>query len=167
MPRHGWPAAQTTLLTELWAKGETAVAIGGRLGLSRSAVLGKIFRLRLNTEKLANPNGGGRRKMASRDNKSATAKNSHADESPARRRRSRRQALIANIPVYGGRPIPLLELTNKSCRWPLQRGGTYLFCGALEADLEGGIPYCARHMRRAYCTAPAIFIAAKYRARAA
>jgi GcrA cell cycle regulator len=46
----------------------------------------------------------------------------------------------------------LLELTNNTCRWPHGRPGTekFHFCGAPEADLERGIPYCARHMRRAY-----------------
>jgi hypothetical protein len=46
----------------------------------------------------------------------------------------------------------LLELTNITCRWPHGRPGTdrFFFCGAPEADLERGIPYCARHMQRAY-----------------
>ena len=168
MPHHNWPAAQTTLLMELWAKGETAVTIAGRLGLSRSAVLGKIFRLRLNTEKSAITNDGRSRRInAARDGNSAPVKRLRADDSPARRRRGRRQSLIANTPAYDGRPIRLLELTNKSCRWPYQRGGTYLFCGVPEADLEGGMPYCARHARRAYCVEPATFMAARRRARAA
>ena len=47
----------------------------------------------------------------------------------------------------------LLELTNESCRWPMGRRGKYLFCGVAEADVLCGIPYCARHMRRAYTDA--------------
>ena len=167
MPHQGWPAARVALLTELWAKGETAVAIGSRLGLSRSAVLGKIFRLRLNSEAVATKRvGRGDQKKPAR-NGVTIANESRAGEGPARRRRGRRNSLIVSPPAYDGRPIPLLELSNKSCRWPYQRGRTYLFCGAPEADLEGGMPYCPRHARRAFCVEPATVMAAKQRARAA
>jgi hypothetical protein len=38
-----WTAERIKLLRTLWTKGETATAIGARLGgLSRAAVLGKI-----------------------------------------------------------------------------------------------------------------------------
>lgn len=50
----------------------------------------------------------------------------------------------------------LHELTNRCCRWPYKRPGTerYFFCGVEEADLEAGIPYCPRHMERAYLVPP-------------
>jgi hypothetical protein len=48
MQGEAWTAERVAFLIELWAAGETAAAIGGRLGgVSRSAVLEKIFRLRL------------------------------------------------------------------------------------------------------------------------
>ena len=46
-----WTEDGISLLRKMWAEGATAAAIGARLGgLSRSAVLGKVFRLRLNGE---------------------------------------------------------------------------------------------------------------------
>jgi len=47
------------------------------------------------------------------------------------------------------KPIPLIDLTNTTCRWPI---GTnpILFCGAPEADLANGVPYCPYHSRIAY-----------------
>ena len=43
-----WTAERIELLQKLWAEGETAASIAARLGgISRSAVLGKVFRLRL------------------------------------------------------------------------------------------------------------------------
>src|SRR5271165_4392875 len=46
--RGAWTDDDIELLKRLWAAGETAETIASRLdGLSRSAVLGKIFRLRL------------------------------------------------------------------------------------------------------------------------
>jgi GcrA cell cycle regulator len=44
-----WTDDGITLLRKLWAEGATAAVIGRRLGgFSRSAVLGQVFRLRLN-----------------------------------------------------------------------------------------------------------------------
>jgi GcrA cell cycle regulator len=136
-----WTAERVALLRKLWAEGETAAAIGARLGgLSRSAVLGKVFRLRLDAD------GGGR---VTQPNKHAAR--SGKDKPPARRRRpGKRYALPPPQPAKKGKS--LLDLTNDSCRWPHGRPGSekFHFCGAAGADLGRGIPYCARHMRRAY-----------------
>ena len=42
-----WTRERIALLKRLWTDGETATAIAGRLRMSKSAVLGKVFRLRL------------------------------------------------------------------------------------------------------------------------
>jgi GcrA cell cycle regulator len=48
MRGESWSDEEIDLLKKLWAAGETAQAIAAKLGdMSRSAVLGKIFRLRL------------------------------------------------------------------------------------------------------------------------
>jgi GcrA cell cycle regulator len=142
-----WTAERVALLQTLWSKGETADAIGGRLGgLSRSAVLGKIHRLRLDME------------QAPANAERATAPVSKKDssiEAPARRRRRtkyKRRASAEPALAPARQYKTLLELTNITCRWPHGRPGTdrFFFCGALEADLEHGVPYCALHMRRAY-----------------
>jgi len=141
-----WTATQIELLQKLWAEGETAAAIAARLGgLSRSAVLGKVFRLRLRAGKTAS---------------AATAKCAVDDgeaTAPARRRRGGKRGKPAQplAPATVGQHKTLFELTNKTCRWPHGQPGTnnFFFCGAPEADLEQGIPYCVRHMQRAYGTA--------------
>jgi GcrA cell cycle regulator len=52
MPRKSWTAERIDLLMKLWAEGETAVVIAAQLGrVSRSAVMGMVFRLRLHTGK--------------------------------------------------------------------------------------------------------------------
>jgi GcrA cell cycle regulator len=122
--RDQWTAKQVTMLKQLWASGASAAAIAAELGgLSRSAVRGKIFRLRA-----ANLADAPQRRRRRRK----------ADEPP--RQASRRSGEC------------LLELTNTSCRWPIGRPGTagFSFCGVPEADLARGMPYCARHARRAY-----------------
>jgi GcrA cell cycle regulator len=134
-----WTDDGITLLRKLWAEGATANAIGQRLGgFSRSAVLGKVFRLRLNCESdsavpikpaPSEPDGPGRR-----------------------RRRQPRRPLVARPVKRPGR-FTLFDLSNESCRWPYGRRGKFFFCGVAEADVLCGIPYCARHMRRAYTDA--------------
>jgi GcrA cell cycle regulator len=139
-----WTAERIEMLKTLWTKGETADAIAVRLGgLSRSAVLGKIHRLRLHTDE-APLNAPAKRRPAD--------KNASSEGLARRRRRTsyKKRASAAPAPVRQYKS--LLELTNVTCRWPHGRPGTdrFFFCGAPEADLERGIPYCARHMQRAY-----------------
>jgi GcrA cell cycle regulator len=136
-----WTLERIALLKELWAEGETAAAIAARLGdLSRSAVLGKVYRLRLGASASIRP----------------AAKNAKAREPSAglaRRRKGGKRKPQPQVPSPMGRHgRTLLELNNETCRWPHGRPGTdkFFFCGAVGADLERGVPYCPRHMRRAY-----------------
>jgi GcrA cell cycle regulator len=135
MGENAWTDDGVALLRKLWAEGATADAIGRRLGgLSRSAVLGKVFRLRLDGEGAARP----------------IERASSEREAPGRRRgRQPRRRTAAPPPRVPGR-LTVLDLNNESCRWPCGRSGRIFFCGIAEADVIGGIPYCPRHMRRAY-----------------
>jgi GcrA cell cycle regulator len=145
---HGdsWTAERLDLLRRLWAEGQTAAVIAVRLGgMSRSAVLGKIFRMRL-----AAP---GSAQTAEKQQSDAAADQNAGGAHIARRRRSPKRARQQQPSLNAAkRGKGLLELTNNTCRWPHGRPGTekFHFCGSPEADLERGIPYCARHMRRAY-----------------
>jgi GcrA cell cycle regulator len=137
-----WTTERETLLKILWASGETAPAIAQKLGgVSRSAVLGKIFRLRLGPPRdEGKPRTGSPAESArlARRHKSSVA----AAEPPAKKADRRGKTLF--------------ELTNTCCRWPYRRPGAerYFFCGAPEADLEAGVPYCPKHMKRAYLVPP-------------
>jgi GcrA cell cycle regulator len=125
-----WTAERVSLLKQLWASGATAKAIGAQLGgLSRSAVLGKIYRLR-------------------------RAEPASAPKPRPTRRRSKQSEVLPAAPSC--EPKRLLDLTNNSCRWPIAGPArrAIFFCGAPEADLAGGMPYCAYHARRAYVIPP-------------
>src|SRR5581483_3607887 len=103
--RAEWTEDDVALLKKLWAQGATAEAIGRQLGgISRSAVLGKVFRLRLP----AAPNGN---KAAAAAAKKATA--------PARRRGLPEPA--HHEAAAEPRPKSLFDLTNHCCRWPYRR----------------------------------------------
>jgi GcrA cell cycle regulator len=135
--QQNWTVEKLALLKELWGKGNTAAAIARQLGVSKSAVLGKIFRLRLPPAEKPLPD---------------------ADFSPAHRRKGRRfktpeepTTKKSEEPAVK-RGKSLLELTNETCRWPIGDPSkkNFHFCGEPGADLEQGIPYCERHRRRAY-----------------
>ena len=157
MRGRSWSDEQIALLRTMWAAGATAQAIAERLaGPSRSAVLGKVFRLRLDT----GPVPGEAKKARRRGPSPALLRESFdagvatfADAALVRRRpgRSKKPEPVAP-PIPGRCGKSLLELSNQCCRWPHGRPGTdkFFFCGAPGADVERGIPYCSRHMRCAY-----------------
>jgi GcrA cell cycle regulator len=139
-----WTRERIQLLKRLWTDGETATAIAARLRMSRSAVLGKVFRLRLRPAKEATA-----ATAASARGGTAILRRRHKRRSPIKHR-PKPAAPAAPVAIPLGKT--LFELTNGSCRWPHGQPGTkaFHFCGAPGADLEGGRPYCERHARRAY-----------------
>ena len=128
-----WTVERVALLTKLWAAGETANAIAAQLGdgMTRSAVLGKIFRLRL---------GGGTAARVSHASEGAAARNDKrgaghelkpkfaaspqdalvpkSPEAPlARRRAGGKRGRDLRSPSPAGKSrMTLLDLTNESCR---------------------------------------------------
>jgi GcrA cell cycle regulator len=144
MRSDSWTVERVKLLKKLWSEGATAAVIGARLGgISRSAVMGKVFRLR----------------SAKAAGAASTRLCAEAVNTPACRRRSQPRIRPAPPPPAAmTQHKTLLELTNVTCRWPHGRPGTgrFFFCGVPVADLEGRIPYCARHMQRAYGTSTTV-----------
>jgi GcrA cell cycle regulator len=132
-----WTGRRIGLLKKLWAEGKTATDIAAHLRISRAAVLGKVFRLRLGPAKNAAPLPTG--------NDAASV---------GRRRRGRRYAetQIQSTAPTKPRGKTLFELNNSTCRWPIGNPGAagFHFCGEAGADLENSRPYCERHAKRAY-----------------
>lgn len=103
-----WNKQRIGLLKTLWAEGRPAAEIAARLRISRAAVLGKVFRLRL--KPAANVAPAPMRGDAG---------------SPGSRRRGRRYpdkpvapvAPIVPVTPAKARGKSLLELTNDTCRW--------------------------------------------------
>jgi GcrA cell cycle regulator len=145
-----WTKERITTLERLWAQGQPAGTIAKALGnISRSAVLGKIFRLRL----------GDAPKPAVKTQQSAeAAKPPHKQRAKGRGPARRRGVEPAtNAPkTRAPKRKSLFELTNRCCRWPHGEPGSksFFFCGAPGADVETGVPYCAAHMKRAYVIPP-------------
>jgi len=105
MRSESWTAESVELLRRLWADGETAAAIADRLGgMTRSAVLGKVFRLRLRTED-STPAAQIQRVTASTLGEKTAA--------PARRR-GKQHKRSQLLPSAGRQHKSLLELTNNT-----------------------------------------------------
>ncbi len=109
MRGESWTPERVETLRKLWRDGETAATIADRLGvMSRSAVLGKIFRLRLP----AADTGAANHKPAGAGGMGGSS------GGPARRRRGAVRTKRAKPPAAKAtRHKTLLELTNTTCRW--------------------------------------------------
>lgn len=143
--RVAWTDARVARLKELRAAGFTAQQIASDLGgVSRNAVLGRLFRMGMRLEKRAP-------KVAPT---AAAEAPPPAIQPPVVRpkvrmlaarqetRAARRDVAPSDASAAG---VPLLALEPQHCRAPLDRRcdlGIFTFCGAPAKD---GSPYCAFH----------------------
>jgi GcrA cell cycle regulator len=152
-----WPDELVVRLKHLWAQGLTAAAIARQLGVSRSAVMGQVDRIRRQATKSNGHQGKAVPLGCSRTDPAAQSEipvASLLDAPPARRRKSPDPPAKLNGAAKPQREVPILQLTNRTCRWPLGTPGTphFRFCCALDANLERGAVYCTKHRARAYTT---------------
>lgn len=155
----GWTAERVERLTALWAEGLSASQIATQLGgVSRNAVIGKVHRLKL-SGRATQHNKPAQPRVPKSDPGStvraqpfapvlkyrgnlaqAPAAEAQVEEAP--------QQLNADI-VRFERPCTLVELTARTCRFPIgdPLSESFRFCGAPVAP---GLPYCGPCARKAY-----------------
>jgi len=139
-----WTAESVELLKSRFDAGYSCREIAQEIGVSRNAVIGKIFRLNLSRPK------------------NVRAIRSERVPSPRVRRPrifGQRQILMAlyaepqpaaeEVAIVNGQRCALLELSQEKCRWPISNPGAadFWFCGNRPVK---GLPYCAGHVRIAY-----------------
>lgn len=132
-----WTEERTERLRELWIAGLSCSQIATELGtgLTRNAIIGKVHRIRLHR---SHPRGASiRGPMPPRKRAGTTS-----------RRRSEPRFLAAPPPpadaweaLPGTAPVGLLELTDRTCRWPLGEK-PFRFCGC--PTVHGSV-YCGTH----------------------
>jgi GcrA cell cycle regulator len=134
-----WTAERIEQLKAGFEAGLSCREIALEIGLSRNAVIGKIFRLKLSragsrrySERKAGPRVQ-RRVTQQRIMMALRAEPSHPAE---------------EVPSQNG-PCSLLELGEQKCRWPISQPCevAFWFCGNQPV---AGLPYCAGHARMAY-----------------
>ena len=162
-----WTDERVELLTKLWAEGLSASQIAAQLGgVSRNAVIGKVHRLKLSgrgrttaapaRQKKSAQQGAGVAKSVSRaasttrhvtTSVGATALQTQFDAEPMAR--SFVRPVAENVVVPISRHLTLVELTERTCKWPNgdPLSEDFHFCGNDAAETG---PYCNYHARLAF-----------------
>ncbi|WP_143957866.1 GcrA family cell cycle regulator [Rhodoligotrophos appendicifer] len=155
-----WTDERVDLLKQLWNEGLSASQIANKLGeVTRNAVIGKVHRLGLSGRGTPARTQHSRPRVKSRTH-GAPGKITQfptmgssalkvevetvAEASPAPKPMPLRQ-----VNTSTSDRVSILQLSDKTCRWPLGEPGTetFHFCGCLP---KSGLPYCDTHARLAY-----------------
>lgn len=148
-----WTEERTERLKELWADGNSCSEIAALMGaVSRSAIIGKVHRLRAegwNSSRIVQPSK--RRRTYPRPRATAKAPKVKTAEALERWRQSLWPKGVNGTDAPEREPpskrLTILELEDKSCRWPGDDYPLTTFCGA---DRTEDSPYCPAHKARAY-----------------
>lgn len=155
-----WTEERIDLLQRLWLQGMSASRIAAELanGLTRNAVIGKVYRLGLS----------GRAKVAPATSASPRPQHKASPRTLSPRPSTPiiqgntalaiKPAMIeapAPLPrkevvVPISEPVTILDLRESMCRWPVgdPTSPEFRYCGAKKMPGEG--PYCSHHARVAY-----------------
>jgi GcrA cell cycle regulator len=170
-----WTDDRVEVLKKMWGEGQSASQIAKELGgVTRNAVIGKVHRLGL-----SNRAGSSSAATAKKEAKpKATSKTASAPKTkvepktePAIKPRpasegkpnfpARRQIIPAGQPLppqpsakvneveKKAKKIGLMELTERTCKWPVGDPATedFWFCGL---PVQQGKPYCEAHVGVAF-----------------
>ena len=157
-----WTDERVELLRKYWSEGLSASRIAAQLGgVSRNAVIGKVHRLKLSSRGRTTATTT-RQKKAATVTKTvvkaqvtqrpvtasigATALQAEFDAEPVARQQLR---LAQNVVIPISRRLMLVELNERTCKWPNgdPLSEDFSFCGN-EAGESG--PYCGYHSRLAF-----------------
>ncbi|MBL0936613.1 MAG: GcrA family cell cycle regulator [Rhizobiaceae bacterium] len=153
-----WTDERVELLKKLWSEGLSASQIATQLGgVSRNAVIGKVHRLKLSGRGRASSATPRPKKTAPSAPKAprpsrpvtttigATALQARFDAQPEAAPAPR----ISSVVVPLSRNLKLIELSERTCKWPNgdPLAEEFSFCGNDVGDCG---PYCAYHSRVAY-----------------
>ncbi|MCO5063434.1 MAG: GcrA family cell cycle regulator [Rhizobiaceae bacterium] len=157
-----WTDERVELLRKYWSEGLSASRIAAQLGgVSRNAVIGKVHRLKLSSRGRATTTTTRQKKTATvtkvvakaqattrhvTASIGATALQAQFDAEPVARQHLRP---VENVVVPISRRLSLVELSERTCKWPNgdPLSEDFSFCGN-EAGESG--PYCTYHSRVAF-----------------
>jgi GcrA cell cycle regulator len=144
-----WTDERVELLKKLWADGLSASQIAAELGgVTRNAVIGKVHRLGLSGRAKSPSSSSPRpRKARSSGTLRVSRPSMRGNTALAYDYDVEPESELIEIPIEQRKT--LLQLTEKTCRWPIGDPGSaeFYFCGG---DTVNEIPYCAYHSRVAY-----------------
>ncbi|MEM9709360.1 MAG: GcrA family cell cycle regulator [Pseudomonadota bacterium] len=165
-----WTDERVEKLKKMWGEGQSASQIAKELGgVTRNAVIGKVHRLGL-----SNRNGGSSETAAKAEPKPAPETKAAKAAPPPEPSQAPAPAIRKIVPA--GQPLPpqpsaneispealatvrevekkakklsLMELTERTCKWPVGDPATedFWFCGLA---VQQGKPYCEAHVGVAF-----------------
>jgi GcrA cell cycle regulator len=171
-----WTDERVEILKKMWGDGQSASQIAKELGgVTRNAVIGKVHRLGLSNR----ASGGGSKstKTAEPKAKAAPKQPTEAKASPQAEPAAETRPVPLRKPIIpAGQPLPpqpsaneispealakvsevektarkisLMELTERTCKWPIGDPATeeFWFCGL---PVQAGKPYCEAHVGVAF-----------------
>lgn len=171
-----WTDARVKTLKDMWTQGKSASEIAEKLGgVTRNAVIGKAHRLGLSGR--PSPIKGQKATASPKTKKQPTkpkASGKTLAEKPEKTRKAQAKVKPEKLSkkpeikngvhlkpadpekdlerLKKGELIGILDLTERTCRWPVgdPKQGAFGFCGC---PAEPGKPYCDAHMLLAFQTA--------------
>ena len=171
-----WTDERVEILTKMWAEGNSASQIAKELGgVTRNAVIGKVHRLGLSNRTTTTTSNKSESKTKPSPKISSKAKQKSQKVDVAEPKSDNVTSLRRQI-IPAGQPLPpqpsaneispealarvseiekkakklrLLELTEKTCKWPVGDPATedFWFCGLAT---QSGKPYCEAHVGVAF-----------------
>lgn len=167
----GWTKEREELAARLWSEGSSGSEIADQLGegLTRSAVIGKMSRMGIKSGATMSMDAKAEKRAAAirarREAAEATRKAGEealalelarmAPPSPPEPIHALLEPIVAPLAATGqGRRVTVLDLTARTCRWPMGDpwSDDFTFCGAAGADMNCAPPrpYCDCHAQLAY-----------------
>lgn len=169
-----WTDERVELLKKMWGEGQSASQIAKELGgVTRNAVIGKVHRLGLSNRATTTTKSDAKAKAAPKQEAKAAPKTAAPPKEPEPKPAvtpARRQIIPAGQPLppqpsaneispealakvseveKKAKKISLLELTERTCKWPIGDPATddFWFCGL---PTQAGKPYCEAHVGVAF-----------------
>ena len=169
-----WTDERVELLKKMWGEGQSASQIAKELGgVTRNAVIGKVHRLGLSNRATTTTKSDAKSKAAPKQDSKAAPKSAAPQKEPEPKpvvTPTRRQIIPAGQPLppqpsaneispealakvseieKKAKKISLLELTERTCKWPVGDPATddFWFCGL---PTQSGKPYCEAHVGVAF-----------------
>lgn len=175
--RMSWNDERVEILKKMWGEGQSASQIAKELGgVTRNAVIGKVHRLGL-SNRSGTADAGAKAKSAAKPKPAARTKGAKP-EPKAEPEKQVVAAPVSRIKpiIPAGQPLPpqpsaneidpaalakvneiekkakklsLMELTERTCKWPVGDPATtdFWFCGL---PVKTGKPYCEAHVGVAF-----------------
>lgn len=170
-----WTDERVELLKKMWGEGQSASQIAKELGgVTRNAVIGKVHRLGLSNRTGGAPAAS---KSAAKEKPAEKPAADAAPVADAKAQESATPTPVMRKPIIpAGQPLPpqpsaneispealasvrevekkakkinLMELTERTCKWPIGDPATedFWFCGLA---VQPGKPYCEAHVGVAF-----------------